>query len=150
MNNYEKASEIYEQGSKVVNSPPFMKSMVANLKNQGGSRETARQIYTQLAEETEDKQAKESAKLRLLEIDSLDERDAINSILKNFKEKSGRCANNFTEIFSLLKDVKLSNNKDFRIDKSGNIVDPSDVPYLLNKEICVVELDKTKTKIPIQ
>jgi tetratricopeptide (TPR) repeat protein len=148
MKDYEKAAEVYEAGSKLPDAPSFMKSMVANLKNEGGSRETARQIYTQLATETEDKQAKESAKLRLLQLDSLDEQDAVNSVLKTFKEKNGRCANSLSEIFPYLKDVKLPNNKDFRIDKSGNIVDPSDAPYLLKKETCEIDIDRTKSKLP--
>ncbi len=149
MKNYEKASELYEQGSNIPNSPPFMKSMVANLKNQGGSRETAREIYKQLFNETDDKQVKENAQIKLLELDSLDEREMIRPILKEFKEKNGRCVNNFRELLPLLQNVKLPNNKDFRVDKNGNLVDPTDALYILNKETCDIQLDPEKSKLPL-
>nr|MCU0240248.1 hypothetical protein [Pyrinomonadaceae bacterium] len=100
------------------------------------------------ATESEDKQTKENAQLRLLELSYFDEKDAINQALQDFKVKNGRCANQFAEIFSALKIIKLPNNKDFRIDKLGNIVDPTDAPYLLNKQTCEIDLDKTKTKLP--
>lgn len=150
LGNYEKAAEIYAEGSRIANAPPFMKMMAAKMKSEGGSREIARQIYTQMLEESDDGQVKENAALRLLELDSLDERDAIRAALQNFKEKSGRCANNFQEILLLLRTVKLPTGKDFRLDKSNNIVDPTGAPYLLDKEKCDVLLDVKTSKIPPQ
>jgi hypothetical protein len=70
--------------------------------------------------------------------------------LQKFKEKSGRCANSFAEIFPLLQSVKLPNGKDFRIDKANNLVDPTGAPYLLDKEKCDVLLDAKNTKIPLK
>lgn len=150
LENYEKAAEIYAEGSRIEGAPPFIKMMSAKMKSEGGSREIAREIYTQMLEESDDKQAKDVAALRLLELDSLDERDAIRSALQNFKEKSGRCANNLQEILSLLKSVRLPAGKDFRIDKSNNLIDPTGAPYVLDKQNCDVKLDFEKTKIPIK
>ncbi len=148
--NYEKAAETYAKGAKIENAAPFMKMMAAKMKSEGGSRDTAREIYRQMFENSEDKQVKENAELRLLELDSLDERDAIRAALLKFKEKNNRCANSPAEILPLLISVKLPNGKDFRIDKSNNIVDPSGAPYLLDKEKCDVILDREKTKIPLK
>lgn len=147
---YEKAAQIYEQGSQIEGAPNWMKLMVGNLRTQGGSRETARTIYEEMLAESLDEQTKESASLRLLELDSLDERDAIRSALKSFQSENNRCANSLREIFPLLQTVKLPNGEGFRIDKSNNLVDPSDAPYILDKEKCDVLLDKEKTKIPFQ
>ena len=150
LENYEKASEIYSQGANTSNAPRFMLMMAANMKSQGGSRETARAIYQQMFDEAQDEQAKENARLRLLQLDSLDEQDAIRNALKDFNEKNNRCINNWHEIFPFLLNVRLPNGKDFSIDENKNLIDPSGAPYILDKENCDIELDIKTTKIPLQ
>lgn len=152
LKNYEKAAEIYSKGAEISNSPPFMRIMAAQMKKEGGSRETARAIYRQMFEQTNDPQVKETASLRLLELDSLDEREAIKKVLDDFQTKNNRCPNNWREILPLLKNVKLPDGKDFRVDKSNNVVDPTNAPYLLSTESnsCTVKLDFQKTKIPLR
>lgn len=145
--NYKKAAEVYAAGAKLKNAPPFLEFMAAQMQNKGGSRETAREIYRQMFEQSVDKQSKENAELKLLELDWFDERDAINPILQDFKEKNGRCANNLSDILPLLKNVQLPENKDFRIDKNQNLVDPTGVPYILNAEKCQVKL-ADESKLP--
>jgi tetratricopeptide (TPR) repeat protein len=146
---YEKASEVYAEGAKIGGAPPFMKMMSAKMKNEGGSRETSREIYRQMLEQSEDTQIRDIAALRLAELDSFDERDAIRAALENFKTKNNRCANNWREIFPLLQTSKLPGGKDFRIDNAGNVVDPTGAPYILDKENCAVKLDGEKTKLPL-
>lgn len=149
LKNFDKAAETYEQGAKIKDSPAFMKMMAAQMKTQGGSRDTARIMYEQMLAEAQDSQTKEIASLRLLQLDSLDEREAIQNALNTFKNQHSRCVNNWTEVLPLLRDVKLPNNKDLRIDKSNNLVDPSGIPYLLNNEKCTVSLDVKLSKIPV-
>lgn len=148
---YAKAAETYEKGASIQGAAPFMKLMAANMKSDGGSRSTARTIYTQMYNETEDPQIKAAAKLRLMTVDSLDEQDAMRAALKNFQQKTGRCAQNWSEILPLLKLVKLPDNLEFHLDNANNIVDPSGTPYLLNKEACDVKIDYLKSElIPIE
>ncbi len=144
---YEEAAAIYAQGAAVKNAPDWMKIMGARMKSDGGSRETARALYRQTAE-TADSETRKVAENRLLELDSLDERDAVRPVLQDFKAKAGRCANNWREILPLLKSIKLPEGKDFRIDNDYNLVDPTGAAYILNKEKCDIELDWKKTKIP--
>ena len=148
MNDFEKASETYQKGSTIKNAPPFMKLMAARMKSEGGSRDIARDIYQQMFNEAEDSNTKENAQLRLLQLDSLDEQDAIRIALEKFKTKTERCVNNWKELLPSLQNVKLPNGKDFRIDKDGNLVDPSDAPYALLKGKCDVAPDTEKSKIP--
>ena len=145
--NYKKAAEIYAAGAKLENAPPFLTFMAAKMQNEGGSRETARQIYRQMFDQSVDKQSKENAEIKLLELDWFDERDAINPILQNFKAKNGRCAENLREILPLLQNVKLPDDKDFRIDKNRNLVDPTGVPYILDAEKCEIKL-ADESKLP--
>ncbi|MEZ5345143.1 MAG: hypothetical protein R2681_06245 [Pyrinomonadaceae bacterium] len=146
---FTKAAESYEKGSKIEGAPQFMRSMAAKMTSDGGERETAREIYTQLFNEAQDSQSRENAQLRLMEIDSLDERDILDKALKRFSETSGRCARSWSELFPLLKATSLPGNRDFRLDQQNRILDPSDAPYLLNSDKCTTELDPEKTRIPI-
>ena len=148
LKDYEKAAEVYERGSQIEGVPPFMKIMAATMQTQGGSRDTARSMYRQMLEQSQDQQTKDTAEIRLLEIDSLDERDAIRSALKQSIESNGRCPQSLAEIVPLLRTVKLPGGKDFRIDQSNNLVDPTGAPYLLDRERCDVKLDAERTKIP--
>ena len=149
--NYKKASETYAKGAEMPNAPSFMKLMAAKTKSEGGSRETARAIYRQIFDEAQDAQTKESARLRLLQFDSLDERDAIREVLNIFQKETGRCPENWREIFPLIQKVRFPNGGDLRVDaETFAPVDPTDVPYILDRENCETKLDTNNTKIPLK
>src|SRR4030095_759696 len=129
---YESAARAYKQGAAIAGSPPFMRQIEDAMKTKGGSRATARGIYSQMFSEGPDQQTKSAAEFRLMELDSLDERDAIRAALNSQKEKTGKCPSRISEILPILRSIRLPSGKDFRIDASGNLVDPSDAPYLLD------------------
>lgn len=145
--NYEKAAETYDRGSKITGAPPFMREMAAAMKTKGGSRDTARAMYSQMLAEAEDEQSKRNAQLRLFEIDSLDETDAVNNVLTGLKNSTGKCVSNIGVIFPQLRSVKLPQGRDFRIDRSGSLVDPTGVPYKFDPETCTISL-REDSKIP--
>ena len=144
---YEKASEIYEKGSAIAGAPPFMKIMAASMKTAGGSRETSRAIYREMLANTEDEQVKITARRKLNELDSMDERDAMDKMLAELKDKNGRCAESLHEILPMLSHVKLPDGHDFRITSTNELVDPTDAPYLLDKQACQAKLDLSQTGI---
>ncbi len=149
LENYERAAEVYEAGANIAGAPDFLKMMAAKMKSEGGNRETARVIYRQMYEQAQDEQSKETARLRLLELDSLDEREAVQKVLDDYKSKNNRCVGSLREVLPFLQKIQLPDGKDFRLDNSNNLVDPSDAPYLLDKEKCTINLDAAKTKIPL-
>lgn len=144
---YRKAEETYTKGSLIAGAPPFMKFMAANMKTRGGSRETARAMYEQMAAEAPDPKTREAVKSKLDELDSLDERDAISAVLREFQAKYGRCAGRWSEIFPMLRAIKPPNGRDFRLDEADNIVDPGGEPYVLDTENCSIRLGP-RSKIP--
>ncbi|HTH52110.1 MAG TPA: hypothetical protein VL501_09265 [Pyrinomonadaceae bacterium] len=145
--NYEKAAEYYQRGSEIKNAAPFMKMMAAMMRSQGGSRDTARQIFNQmLADNSGDQMVATTAKLRLMELDWLDQRDAVNPLLAKYKETTGRCPNDVREILPQLRAVRLPNG-DFQLNDSGQLVDPSGAPYLIDRDKCELKLDPAKTAI---
>lgn len=141
--NYEAAAVAYDTGSRIAGSAVFMKQMAALMRTQGGSRETARQMYTQLAAEAEDEQARFSAELRLKQLESLDERDAVNAALEDLRDRAGKCSTRISELPGLLRPERGS----FRVNERGELVDPTGVPYVLNVNECRIELSET-SKIP--
>lgn len=152
LDRYEEAADVYGEGSKIKGAPSFMSMMEAKLRSDAGSRDTARAIYRQIYEGAQDSQTRENAKLRLLQMDSLDERDAIREALAGFKSSTGRCPAGWRELAPLLARKRLPNGLEFRVDAEGNVVDPSDAPYLLKSDDgeCAVELDREKSQIPLK
>lgn len=120
------------------------------MKTKGGSRETARAIYREMLSSSDDDQVKITADRRLKQLDSLDEREAIDKVLADLKETNGRCADSFAEILPKLMTLKLPDNHEFLVDKSHALVDPSGVPYLLDKDKCRAQLDLTRSQIAAQ
>ncbi len=147
---YSEAADTYEKGSQIAGSIAFMKLMAASMRTEGGSRATSRAIYQQMLADAQDEAVTITAKRRLMAIDSLDDREAIDRVLADFKEKNGRCANSFGEIGSILMQLKLPEGRMLNVDSARRLVDPSNTPYLLDKENCKAKLDPEKTLIAIQ
>lgn len=144
---YEKAAQTYENGSRIDGAPPFMREMAALMRARGGSREVAKAMYGQILAEAEDEQSKRNAQLRLHEIEAAEETEAVNVILAELKASLGRCPARIREVFPMLAKIELPDGRDFRIDASGSLVDPTGVPYDFDKAECKVSVSKT-SKIP--
>ena len=146
--NYEKAAATYEKGSEIADAAPFMKMMAASMLTEGGSRDTSRKIFQRMLDDSDDQNIRLTMTLHLNEIDSLDERAAIDAALADFRQKTGRCASSLNEIFPMLRGIRLPGERDFRIDAANRLADPTDAPYLLDKENCRAALDLEHTKLP--
>jgi tetratricopeptide (TPR) repeat protein len=144
---YEDASRAYEAGSTIPGSATFMKMMAANMQHNGGQRSTARAVYSEMLADTVDESIKVAAQRRLDELDSLDEREAVNVILADVKEKQGQCPRNLREITQQLSAVKLPEDHQFRLDAAGRLADPSGAAYLLDRENCLVRLDPVRSPL---
>lgn len=144
---YVKASESYSEGAKIRSAPQWMKEMSARMLAEGGSHKMAREMYTRLYEQTDDAEVKDLLARRLLQVDSLEERDAIRPALKNFRERTGRCISSWREVFAELRAARLPGGGRLRLDNTGAPVDPADTPYVLREGGCDVDLDP-RSKVP--
>lgn len=145
---FDRAAETYERGARIPGASPFMALMGAAMRSEGGSRSTARAIYTQMLADSTDPSVSITAERRLMELDWFDERDAINAALTAFSERTGRCPATFGEAAPLLLQARLPGGKQLRIDAASRLVDPSGVPYKLDTARCVVRLDVERTQLP--
>jgi len=131
---YSKAAEVYGAGSEVSGAPPWMRAMKAKMSADGGSRSTAREIYKRMMEGSTDKDVRSMASLRLLQLDSLDQRDEIRKVLNAYHEKRGNCPKSWVEIALTLQSLRLT------LNPQGAPLDPSGAPYQLVKNGCDVDL----------
>ncbi|NNE66020.1 MAG: hypothetical protein HKN33_05585 [Pyrinomonadaceae bacterium] len=144
---FEKASETYAKGAKIEGAPNWMSVMSARMNTAGGSRQTARAIYTRL-KDAADSKTRLTAEFRLAELDSLDDRDVLDEVLATFEMRNGRCASSWKELIPLLKDKSPGAGREFRVDRNMNIVDPTDVPYLIEQKSCTAAVDHSRSEIP--
>jgi len=141
---YLKAADVYAEGAKLPGARPWMAAMSARMKGEGGSRAAAREMYMHLAETSPDEGIKAMVVKQAMRLDSLDERDAIHSILSDFKTRSGRCVLSWREVIQPMLAAHL------RLEAaSGAPIDPSGTPYELIKNGCDVGLN-VNTKVPLK
>lgn len=144
---YQKAAETYAEGATKEGAPVWMKQMSVNMQAQGGDREFALQIYRQMRDSAEDEQTKSFADLRYKQVVAAMQMEIINQVLPAFKQKSGRCANSWNEILSQLNELSRSKNVDFQIDNFRNVVDPTGIAFILDKNSCTASVNPD-SKIP--
>jgi tetratricopeptide (TPR) repeat protein len=144
---YETASQIYLQASHLPDAPRWLLQMSAQMKAAGGSYDVARDMYRQMADAADNPEIKKLAESRLLQIHSLEERDAIRQALQDFRARHGRCPAQWQEITAALRAVRLSNKQPLYFDAAGVPLDPADTPYRLTENGCQVDLDP-KSRVP--
>jgi len=139
--NYQAASETYGRGAQIAGAPPWMEAMKAKMAADGGSRSTAREIYTRMYEQSADEKVRDMARKRLLQLDSLDQRDVLRELFAAYQTRMGKCPNSWKEIEPVFRALRIA------VDASGAPLDPSGMPYVLRAGACEVELNP-KSEIP--
>ena len=133
---YDRASKIYDAGSKLPGAPPWMIAMSARMKAEGGAPQAAREMYLHINEVSDDIAIRHMVEKQLVRLDSLDERERIRRAISDYSARAGRCPITWREIGPALRTAGL------RVDVTGAPLDPSAAPYHLSKGGCDVELDE--------
>lgn len=132
---FQAAGQAYDQGSKLPGAPHWMEAMKARMATEGGSRELAREIYSRMHEQASDVNVKKMAWRRLLQLDSLDQRDGLRKVLSAYQSKMGRCPSSWREINPVLRALRM------HLDLAGAPLDPAGTGYVLVSSGCDVDLD---------
>ena len=138
---YEAARDTYLAGARIRGAPAWMEAMQARMAVEGGSRDTAREIYQRMYEQSHDEKVKEMARRRLLQLRSFDERDGLRRLMAVYKSQSGRCPVSWTELGPAFRALKIP------VDAAGAPFDPSGVAYVLLADKCEVETDP-RSEVP--
>jgi tetratricopeptide (TPR) repeat protein len=132
---YPAASEMYARGAQIEGAPEWMQAMKAKMTADGGSRTTAREIYLRMYEQSNDEKVKEMAHERLLQLDSLDQRDSLRKLFAAYQARTGKCPNSWKEIEPVFRALRIA------VDASGAPLDSGGAPYVLRAGACEVDLD---------
>lgn len=132
---YEAAGETYGRGAQIPGAPPWMQAMKAKMAADGGSRETAREIYTHMFEQSADDQVRDMAYRRLVQLDARDLRDTLVKFKLDFISQHGKCPASWKDLGPDLRRYSI------RVDASGAPLDPTGVPYVLYPDRCTIELN---------
>jgi len=132
---YAAASDMYRRGSEQPGAPLWMAAMVAKMAAEGGSRNTAREIYKRMREESADEKVQDMARRRLLQLDSLDHRDILRRLMTEYKTRTGQCPTTWKEMSPVLRSLRIP------VDQAGAPLDPTRVPYQLRAGGCEADLD---------
>jgi hypothetical protein len=117
--------------------------MKAKMAADGGSRATAREIYTRMYEGAADEKVKNMARKHLLQLDSLDQRDGLRKLFAAYQARTGKCPSSWKDIEPVFRVLHIA------VDASGAPLDPSGAPYVLRAGACEVDPDP-KSEIPVK
>ena len=131
---YQTASEMYGRGAQIDGAPAWMQAMKAKMAADGGSRSTAREIYQRMYEQSGEQQVREMARKRLLQLDSMDQQEALRKLLNAFRARVGKCPESWKQLEPVFRAWRMP------VDESGAPLDPSGVPYVLHAGKCDIEL----------
>lgn len=136
--NYDKAAEWYERGASIPDSRDWMQTMAALMKVRGGRREEARAIYSRYYE-SDDPAIKSHAYERLKQIQALDDVDAINKVLAQYKEQTGSCPASLRVLAQKWRAMGLNLNSEHVP------VDPEEFPYSYDPTKCKADISPETT-----
>lgn len=140
---YKAAGEAYAQGAKLPGAPAWMEVMNARMASEGGSSETARQIYTRIYEEAGDHNVREMARRRLLQLDAMQELEGLRRLTASYRDKVGRCPTSWRDLEAVFRALRV------KVDATGAPLDPAGTPYLLVKDKCEVSIDG-RSEVPMK
>lgn len=89
LKDYEKAAEVFLEGSKIEGAPFWMVNIAGRALARGGDRETARGLWKILRDSAETLQQKENAEAHLRQLDALDQMDVLKRLIERYREHSG-------------------------------------------------------------
>lgn len=135
---FAKAAYWYDQGSKVPGAPWWMHDLSGLMNIKGGSRDAARAVYLSYAN-SDDPNVRTQAITRLKQLRSVEEMDAINALLSQYRQQTGACPTDLRVFSSRLRAMKLT------LDDDSMPVDPDGFAYAYNRDSCRVQIADDST-----
>ncbi|MEW5984458.1 MAG: hypothetical protein AB1806_19075 [Acidobacteriota bacterium] len=116
---FDKASAWFERAGRMAGAPWWLRTLAATILAQGGDRASSRRLWRELYETADHEWLKNNAELRLVQMDALDQIDALAAVLVRYSNATGRPPGSWREVIvaGLLPGVP---------------VDPTGVPYVLD------------------
>jgi hypothetical protein len=119
LQDYKQAAMWFDKASRIEGAPWWLRSLAATTLAQGGDRRSSRVLWRQLYETAESDWIRNTARVRLAQLDALDEIDQLAVLLARYQRIAGRFPADWDALRTsgLLRAIPL---------------DPSGTPYLLD------------------
>ena len=121
LRDYKTAAAWFDRGSRIEGAPWWMKSMAATTVAEGGDRQSSRQLWQQMYESADNEWVKNNAKLRLSQLEALDQIDALATLVRRYTTQFGRPPDSWNTLVSMRW-------------LGGLPIDPSGTPYELQPD----------------
>ena len=119
LHDYKQAAEWFGRGGDLPGAPWWLKTYAGVMLARGGDRHASRQMWFQLGQTANSDWLKQTAQLRLMQLDALDTIDALNRVRDAYTKGTGERPERWEQLITarLLRGVP---------------VDPAGTPYTLN------------------
>lgn len=119
LHDYQSAASWFNRGAEQPGAPWWLRTYAAVMLTRGGDRQASRAMWQQLRETAENDWLRTTAETRLLQLNALDQIDALERLLQNFRTNTGRSPRSWEELIAAGQ-------------LRGIPVDPSGTPYILD------------------
>jgi tetratricopeptide (TPR) repeat protein len=133
---YESAAQWFKRGAEQPGAPNWLLGLSATTYAVGGSRESSRQLWTELLNSPDASYIQNQAKHRLEQLDAMDTIDRITAALQRFRERAGRLPQSWQELAAAER-------------WRGVPVDPAGVPFVVDPNTGKVDVAKTSPMWPL-
>jgi len=138
LQDYVRAAEWFTRAADIPGAPLWLRPMAAVTLAKGGDRATSRQLWTEIVKSAPEAAGwvRTQAELRLLQLDAMDQIDALENAAKEYERRTGSLPFTWEEMIraGYLRDVP---------------VDPRGFPYELNPYWGIVTLSEKSTLNPL-
>jgi tetratricopeptide (TPR) repeat protein len=98
LEDYQRAAQAFYKGAEHPDAAPWMRIMAAKVEAEGGTRESARFLWTELHNSTDDPVIRQSALSHLVGLRVDDEIEQLEAFLARYQEQTGRLPESFHQL----------------------------------------------------
>jgi hypothetical protein len=134
---YEQAAAWFARAAELPGAPIWMAPLAATTLAEGGSRESSRLLWQQIADSVEDEWFRNEARRRLLQLDAMDQLDRLRQVVETFIQRTGAPPADWSDLrrAGYLRGIP---------------VDPSGTPYRLQSGLVTLHPDSRLDPLPAE
>jgi hypothetical protein len=100
LQDYKSAAQWFQRASQIAGAPWWLRSLAATVLVEGGDRKASRQLWDNIYRTADHEWLRNNAKLRLAQLDALDQIDALSAVVQRFRQVTGREVANWDALVS--------------------------------------------------
>jgi tetratricopeptide (TPR) repeat protein len=98
LRDYQQAADWFSRGGALPGAPWWLNTYAAVMLTRGGDREASRALWTQIGQNDESDWLRRTSRLRLAQLDALDQIDILTRIVTDFTKRTGQRAESWEQL----------------------------------------------------